>query len=105
MNKLTRTAMTPDHPVITVGVSLVVLAGMVLLSVRPPESLGAGPAGGVAHGLADVMEQRLPATGEPDALTVVDAAALTGVEVESLEYDGVATDVTFPVLPNAEPLT
>lgn len=105
MNKLPRTAMTPDHPVITVGVSLVVLAGMVLLSVRPPESLGAGPAGGVAHGLADAIEQRIPATGEPDALTVVDEAALTGVETEELEYDGVATEVSFPVLPNAEPLT
>lgn len=105
MNKLPRTTMTPDHPVITVGVSLVVLAGMVLLSVRPPESLGAGPAGGVAHGIADAVEQRLPASGEPDALTVVDPAALTGLEEEALEYDGVSAEVSFPVLPNAEPLT
>lgn len=105
MNKLSRTSMAPDHPVITAGVSLVVLAGMVLLSVRPPESLGAGPVGGVAHGIADAVEQRLPASGEPDALTVVDSAALTGVEEEALEYGGITTEVAFPVLPNAEPLT
>ncbi|CAL9407298.1 hypothetical protein SUDANB121_01594 [Nocardiopsis dassonvillei] len=105
MNKLPRTAMAPDHPVITAGVALVVLAGMVLLSVRPPETLGAGPVGGVAHGIADAVEQRLPAAGEPDALTVVDAAALSGVEEEAVEYGGVTTEVVFPVLPNAEPLT
>ncbi|MDT0327331.1 polysaccharide deacetylase family protein [Nocardiopsis lambiniae] len=97
--------MTPDHPLITVVVALVVLAGMVLLSVRPPGALGAGPAGGVAHGIADAVEQRIPAAGEPDGLTVVDAAELKGLDEAELEYEGVSASVTYPVLPNAEPLS
>ena len=105
MNKPPRTALTPDHPAITVVVSLVVLAAMVLLSVRPPDPLRTAPAEEEEPAPARAGERLPPAVGEPDGLTVVDATALTGVETEELEYDGLSSEVFLPVLPNADPLT
>ncbi len=103
MNKQSRLAMAPDHPLITVVVALAVLAGMVLLATRssgesePPEQTHGAP--------VSESEPPPPASGDPDGLTEVDAAAVAGVEEAELPYDGdVSVAVTYPVIPNAEPL-
>jgi peptidoglycan/xylan/chitin deacetylase (PgdA/CDA1 family) len=102
VNKHPRLAMAPDRPLATVLVALAVLAGMVLSATRSP--VGAEPS--QTHG-APVAESEPPprASGDPDGLTEVDAADVAGLEEAELPYDGgISVAVTYPVVPNAEPL-
>lgn len=103
MSKQSRLAMAPDHPLITVVVALAVLAGMVLLATRSSGEPEPGPR---THGApVSESEPSPPASGAPDGLTEVDAAAVAGLEEAELPYDGeVSVAVTYPVIPNAEPL-
>lgn len=102
MNKQFRPTMSPNRPLITVLVALVVLAGMTLLATR--SSGVPGPA--QASGTPEAENEPPPATGEPDGLTVVDPADVAGLEEAELSHDGgVTASVTYPVIPNAEPLS
>ncbi len=101
MKKRPDPTMRADHPLITTVVALVVVAGLVLLATR---SSGEAPQSGGAP--APVEESPPPASGEPHGLTVVDAADVVGVEEAELAYDGgIDVSVTYPVIPNAAPLT
>ncbi|WP_017587394.1 polysaccharide deacetylase family protein [Nocardiopsis ganjiahuensis] len=98
--------MAPDHPFLTVAIAMVVLLGLVLSATRPPGVFedGAGTENTAERSEAD--EERLPATGEPDQLTVVSPDALPGIEETEIDHDGGA-DVTaaYPNIPNAAPLS
>ncbi|WP_150242366.1 polysaccharide deacetylase family protein [Nocardiopsis quinghaiensis] len=95
--------MAPNHPLITILVALLVLAGMVLLAIRP--SGEADPSTDGTSVSSAEEEAPPPAEGEPDGLTVVDAADVVGVEEAELAYDGgIPASVAYPVIPNAEPL-
>ncbi len=104
MKKHSHPTMDPDHPLITVLVALLVLAGMVLLAARPSDE--AGPPADEAPAAAAEEKKAPPrAEGGPDGLTVVDAADVVGVGEAELAYDGgIPASVTYPVIPNAEPL-
>ncbi|MCY9782820.1 polysaccharide deacetylase family protein [Nocardiopsis sp. EMB25] len=97
--------MATRRPLVTVVVAMAVLAGLVLLVTQSGVLPGPDPAENTAHGSGE--ESPLPpATGEPDRLTVVDPSDVVDVAEETLSYDGgVSADVTYPSLPDAEPLT
>ncbi|WP_116245070.1 polysaccharide deacetylase family protein [Nocardiopsis sp. FIRDI 009] len=97
--------MATRRPLVTVVVAVAVLAGLVLLITQSGVFSVLDPAENAAHGTEE-ENAPLPATGEPDRLTVVDPADVVDVTEETLSYDGdVSADVTYPVLPDAEPLT
>ncbi|MFI6574766.1 polysaccharide deacetylase family protein [Nocardiopsis sp. NPDC050513] len=97
--------MAADRPLLTIVVAMAVLAGLLILATRSTAAPGHLAADGTAHGSTQENASP-PATGEPDRLTVVDPADVVDVEETALPYDGgIAADVTYPVLPNAEPLT
>ncbi|WP_159941350.1 MULTISPECIES: polysaccharide deacetylase family protein [unclassified Nocardiopsis] len=98
--------MAPDRPLLTVVLALLVLAGMVLLAVRPSgEDEGRSPEE-PPRSAADEEEAPPPAVGDPDGLTVVDPAHVAGAGEAELSYDGaIPASVTYPVIPNAEPLS
>ncbi|KOX18098.1 polysaccharide deacetylase family protein [Nocardiopsis sp. NRRL B-16309] len=99
--------MAPDRPLVTVVIAMVVLLGLVLLATRP-----SGP---MAHldsettsdeSGEDASAREVPATGDPDELTVVDPDHVVGLDEAELAYDGdLDVAVRYPVLPNAQPLT
>ncbi|MFW6638920.1 polysaccharide deacetylase family protein [Nocardiopsis algeriensis] len=104
VNKQSKPTTAPDRPLVTAAAAMVVLAGMVLFTVRPPGDTEPVSADGVTHS-AEPASTHLPASGEPDGLTVVDASALTGLEEAEITHEGVPTAVSYPVVPNAEPLS
>lgn len=105
MKKQSPPSMAPAHPLLTVLVASVVLAGMVLLSTRPPSVVEHSSTENASDPASEAGEAP-PALGEPDGLTVVEAADVVGVSETELSYDGgIPVSVTFPVIPNADPLT
>ena len=93
--------MAPEHPILTISIAMVVLLGLVLSTTRPPGDTEEG----ITEHVAAEDEDRPPADSE-DGLTVVDPGVATGIEEAVLAYEGVGeVSVTYPVIPNAEPLT
>ncbi|WP_304455766.1 polysaccharide deacetylase family protein [Nocardiopsis sp. YSL2] len=99
--------MAPDRPLITVVVAMVVLLGLVYLATRPSGPLAPVDSETASNGSTeDASAPEIPATGEPDELTVVDPAEVVDLDEAELAYDGdLDVVVRYPVLPNAEPLT
>ncbi|MEV2274993.1 polysaccharide deacetylase family protein [Nocardiopsis sp. NPDC049922] len=104
MNKESPRAKAVLRPLVTALVALVVLSGLLFFAARSVWGPGQLASNDAAHGSAEESAPP-PATGEPDRLTVVDPADVVDVEEAELSYDGdIAATVTYPVLPNAEPL-
>ncbi|WP_033352771.1 polysaccharide deacetylase family protein [Nocardiopsis xinjiangensis] len=99
--------MAPDRPLITAALAFAVLLGLLLMATRPPGLLTADSAQSTDELSGSEQEEALPpAEGGPGGQTVVDPGAVAGLQEEKLSYDGpVDTSVTYPVLPNADPLT
>ncbi|WP_121188582.1 polysaccharide deacetylase family protein [Nocardiopsis sp. Huas11] len=98
--------MAPDRPVITVVVAMVVLLGLVYLATRPSGPMSPIGSETTSHGSPEESAPAVPATGEPDQLTVVDPSEVADLDEAELAYDGdLDVVVRYPVLPNAEPLT
>ena len=106
MNKPSHPTMAPDRPVITVVIAMVVLLGLVYLATRPSGPMAPVDSETTSNESEDADAPAIPATGEPDQLTVVDPAEIVDLDEAELAYDGdLDVAVSFPVLPNAEPLT
>ncbi|GHC89013.1 hypothetical protein GCM10007079_34490 [Nocardiopsis terrae] len=97
--------MSPDRPLLTVAFAMVVLLGLVLSAARPPGLLEDTAEAQRTAERPEEEDVRLPATGEPDELTVVDPAALPGLTETEIAYEGGGdVAVSYPAIPNAEPL-
>ena len=107
VNKRSLPNMAPDRPLLTAALAFAVLLGLLLMATRPPGLLTADSAQSTDELSGNEEEEALPpAEGESDGQTVVDPGAVAGLQEEELSYDGpVDTSVTYPVLPNAAPLT
>lgn len=100
-----RPTMTPDHPVLTVAIALVVLVGLLSMATRPPGPNGMSPSTDDATTVS-AEEEDLPPAEEVDGLTDVRADALPGLEETSISYEGGGeVTVAYPVIPNADPLS
>ena len=99
--------MAPDRPILTVTIAMVVLMGLVLSATRPPGLPEEGIVASIAeHAAADPKEEAAPPADSEDGLTVVDASLAPGIEETELDYQGGSeVSVTYPVIPNADPLT
>ncbi|MFC6427273.1 polysaccharide deacetylase family protein [Nocardiopsis tropica] len=99
--------MAPGHPLSTIAVALAVVAGLVWLAVTPPGVLASEPVSDTHPGSADGgPEADPPAAGEPDGLTVVDPDDVVDLaEAELAREGGVAAEVSYPVVPDADPLS
>lgn len=100
-----RPTMTPDHPVLTVAIALVVLVGLLSMATRPPGPNSMSPSTDDATTVS-AEEEDLPPAEEVDGLTDVHADVLPGLEETSISYEGGGeVTVAYPVIPNADPLT
>ncbi len=98
--------MAPDRPLLTVAIALVVLLGLVLSATRPPGVLEGRAEAENKADRAEADEERLPATGEPDELTVVSPDAVPGIGEKEIAHEGDAdVTVAYPDIPNAAPLS
>ncbi|WP_017579694.1 polysaccharide deacetylase family protein [Nocardiopsis valliformis] len=98
--------LAPDRPFLTVAIAMVVLLGLVLSAARPPGLLPDSASADSSAEQSAADEERLPATGEPDRLTTVAPDALPGIEEARIAFEGDSdTDVAYPVIPNATPLS
>lgn len=103
MNKQSHPTMAPDHPLFTIAVALAVVAALVLMAVDPPDAPAS--AGDAPTAEEEGEEERLPAAGDPDDLTVVDPGDVVDLTEADLSREGgVDVEVSYPVVPNAEPL-
>jgi len=106
VNKQSHPTMAPDRPLFTIAVALAVVAGLVWSAVVPPGVITPEHMGDARPAADGGPDEHLPATGEPDGLTVVDPGDVVDLTESSLAREGgVATEVAYPVLPNAEPLS
>ncbi len=103
MKQQDRQTMAPDRPLVTVAIAMVVLLGLVLSASRPVGLLEDSALAGDGEQSAG---DGPPATGEPDQLTTVTPDAVPGTEEITLAHEGDAdVSVTYPSIPNAEPLS
>lgn len=106
MKKQSRPTMAPDRPLVTVATALAVLLGMFFLATQPSGPFTTDSAQSAVEDPPPEEPQPLPAVGEPDGQTVVAADAVEGLEEEELAHDGdLTTQVNYPRLPHAEPLS
>ncbi|WP_033303843.1 polysaccharide deacetylase family protein [Nocardiopsis alkaliphila] len=95
--------MAPERPILTITIAMVVLLGLVLSTTRPP---GVTEEGITEHVAAEDADQDRPPADSEDGLTLVDPGVVTGIEEASLTHQGIGeVSITYPVIPNAEPLT
>ncbi|MFD3684729.1 polysaccharide deacetylase family protein [Nocardiopsis sp. NPDC058631] len=99
--------MAPDRPLFTIAVALAVVAGLVWPAAAPRGALAPEHVGDAFPAADDgEPDEHLPATGEPDGLTVVDPGDVVDLTESGLDREGgVATEVAYPVVPNADPLS
>ncbi|HIY42639.1 MAG TPA: polysaccharide deacetylase family protein, partial [Candidatus Nocardiopsis merdipullorum] len=106
MKKQSRPTMAPDHPVTTVIVALVILSGMFFLAVQSSGPVTSDRAQSAVEDTAPEETEPLPAEGEPDGQTVVPAEVVEGLEEVELTHESdLTTQVNYPRLPHAEPLS
>src|SRR5699024_4587552 len=106
VKKQSRPTMAPDHPVTTVIVALVILSGMFFLAVQSSGPVTSDRAQSAVEDTAPEETEPLPAEGEPDGQTVVPAEVVEGLEEVELTHESdLTTQVNYPRLPHAEPLS